>query len=98
MNKLHNGVDLWFSLPCYVLELHFNVLDKTRATNSKCGLFLKMCVSVRNVLADGERQLTNSGFTETIFHTLKKEDLDTGSCWCWFSGSIVPGLASARFF
>ena len=69
MNKHHNGVDLWFCLPSYVLELHVNVLDKTSPMNLNCGLFLKMCVSVRNALADSERRLTNTGFTETIFHT-----------------------------
>lgn len=71
MNKHHSHADLWFYLSFYVLELHFNVLDKTRAMNLNCGLLLKMCVSVRNALASSERQLTDSGFTETIFHKLK---------------------------
>lgn len=96
MNKHHSHVDLCFCLPFYVLELHFNVLDKTRAMNLNCGLLLKMCVSVRNALADSERQLTNGGFTETIFHTLRK-DLDTGNCRCWLNAS-VSGLASSRRF
>lgn len=72
MKKHHSHVDLCFCLPSCVLELHFNVLDKTRAMNLNCGLLLKMCVSVRNALAGSERQLTNSSFTETIFHTLRK--------------------------
>ena len=88
MNKLHNGVDLWFYLPWNVLELHFNVLDKTRAMNLNCGLFLKTCVSVRNALTDSERQLWNSGFTEIIFHTLKKKRSGYGQLLVlvpWFS-------------
>ena len=46
-----------------ILELLFKVLGKTRAMKCNCGLFLKMCGSVRNALADSERQLVNSGLT-----------------------------------
>lgn len=55
VNKLHSAVNLWFCLPWYVLELHSNVLDETRAMNLNCGLFLKMGVLVRNALGDSER-------------------------------------------
>lgn len=73
-NVLRNAVNqLWFCLPWYVLELHPNILDETRAMNLNCGLFLKMGVLVRNALADSERQPAKSGFTETIFHTFKKK-------------------------
>ena len=46
-----------------IVGLLFKVLGKTRAMKWNCGLFLKMCGSVRNALADRERQLVNCGLT-----------------------------------
>ena len=44
-----------------IVGLPFKVLGKTRAVKWNCGLFLKMCVSVRYALAYRERQLVNCG-------------------------------------
>lgn len=84
VNKHCYCVDFGFVCLPIVLELPFKVLGKTRAVNSNCGLFWKMCVLVRNALADSERHLGNSGLTNMDYFSHIKKQTQT-----WAAAGVV---------